>query len=153
MREPRLTASAEERLKHYESHYRDTLVGEAARMKFVPGEYDIELTASDIERAARSVRFVRTRRSEFRQFVLLSYSILGAFGTLASLFLNDLRSLLSTDPVRSTLLLTSLSLFVLGLVGLWYFTWRDRIRGKPLEGSEEFHERRVDDTSRSSGAV
>lgn len=126
MVEPQLTQSASERLEQHTAAYREMLLREARRQAYIPGESVNELTGSDIERAVRQLRIVSRRVMDRQRIVLMTYAILGAFGTLIGLFVGELRQLFATDPVRVTIVLTSALLSVLSILMLVYRSARER---------------------------
>lgn len=121
-----LTDSAERKLKDLQDEYRRRLVDLALQQKFIPGEAEYELTASDLERAATQVRIVRRQRYTLTRFLLYIYAILGVVGALAGFYYPQLKKLYTEDQTRFSITASSILLALISGVMTRYLTLREK---------------------------
>jgi hypothetical protein len=127
-----LTEAAEARLQRLYAALRDDIERELRARNFVPGDKSIEVTASDVDQLAHSMRIFflarEVHKARWYRRAAGFYTGLGAGATLAGLFLPNLREVVA-NPVQAALIAMGVITFFVGLV----FTYRVRSRDRELD--------------------
>lgn len=105
-----LTSSGEQRLESLNAEIKELVLNNIKNAKYAPGDDFIEVTASDIEKVANRLKIIQPQKSQIRQLLILSYSILGVLLTIIGFFYEQFKDILSDDPTR--LMLVVMGLFL-----------------------------------------
>lgn len=108
------TAGAEKELKAFTEDLKKRIEDSLIKGKYVTGDSEIEITASDIERIKNRITIQSDLKRE-RNFLLLGYMyiIIGIISFLISLFWNDIEDMISNGQINA--------IFGLGGIGISLF--------------------------------
>ncbi|MBI1929612.1 hypothetical protein HYR99_35865 [Candidatus Poribacteria bacterium] len=120
------TSAAKERMEKLRREIEAEIEAVLCDQKYVPGDEQIEVTGSDVEDLARSMRIEFYGRHERRRFlreqIVRLYLITGVITTLAGLFYSYTRSLIE-NPVQFTLVLAGI-MMIIGSYIMSVYLWR-----------------------------
>jgi hypothetical protein len=105
-----LTSSGEQRLESLNAEIKELVLNIIKNAKYAPGDDFIEVTASDIEKVANRLKIIQPQKSQIRQLLILSYSILGVLLTIIGFFYEQFKDILNDDPTRLMLVVMGLLL-------------------------------------------
>lgn len=105
-----ITSSGEKRLESLISETRELVIDKIKKAKYAPGDDFIEITASDIEKVANRIKIIQPQKSQFKQILIVTYSIIGILLTIIGFFYDDFKSIISDNPTRLMLIIMGLSL-------------------------------------------
>jgi len=89
------------------------------QQKYIPGEEEIEVTASDIERALRQLRIVTTRSVDFRSLIIRLYLVTGVITVIVGLFYERAKTFvtfITANPIRLSLVAVGGMIIVVALL-------------------------------------
>lgn len=117
-----LTDQAAKQLEKYKDSQGNKLIEEIASRKFVPGDDEVEITASDIEKGRSN--FSRPRLPIF--LLIIIYVVLGLFMMFIGYNYDTIKAIiLKNDPFQIVLLVMGTALFIMGILAAMSFLLRD----------------------------
>ena len=132
-----LTSSGEQRLESLNSEIKELVIENIKRAKYAPGDDFIEITASDIERVANRLKIIQPQKSQLRQLLLLTYSILGALLAIVGFFYEQFVSVLTDNPTRLMFVLSGLLITFLSAVLSIYLKQKQKQENELLNAEIE----------------
>jgi hypothetical protein len=115
-----LTSSGEQRLESLNSEIKELVIDSIKKAKYAPGDDFIEITASDIEKVANRLKIIQPQKSQLRQLLLMTYSILGIFLAIVGFFYEQFVSVLTDNPKRLMFIVSGLLLtFLSGVLSIY----------------------------------
>lgn len=120
------TQAAKDTINKVADNYRNKLVSIALNKKRLPGEAIIEITASDIENAARYLIFIMPNKYDKLKLLFSTYAIVGLVITIVSMFYKELHSIFINDPIQGMLLFTGSIILLLGYFGLLFIKIKEK---------------------------
>ena len=110
------TEAAKLKLKELTTGYIKSLDKILKDVKHIPGEKNIEVTASDLERVSKYLRFINPRRTKSSQMVFQLYAFMGIIMTLIGLFWKMLHDMMLSSPEQVISIFGGL---IMTIVGIW----------------------------------
>jgi hypothetical protein len=133
------TANAEAELQLFYERQRTKLEQVVRDRKYVFGDEQIEITASDIREASRYIQPIASRRHlsrAMRQMITRVYLVTGLASILLGLSYRHLRSLLfDSDPIQLTLVIAGIALVLSSVFMQFFFKMREERLRDILEES------------------
>lgn len=117
-----LTDQAAKQLQKYKDNQGNKLIEEIASRKFVPGDDEVEITASDIETGGN--RMVKPKMPV--TMIIIFYMILGSFLMILGFNYDIIKNIiLKNDPVQIVLLAMGVIIFLMGIMLALSFFMKD----------------------------
>ncbi len=117
-----LTDQAAKKLEKYKDSLGNKLIEDIASRKFMPGDDEVEITASDIEKG--SGYFSRPKLPMF--ILIVIYLVLGLFMMFLGFNYDIIKTIIhKNDPLQIVLLVMGASFFIMGLFAAMSFMLRD----------------------------
>ncbi len=117
-----LTDQAVKQLEKYKEGQGNKLIEEIASRKFVPGDDEVEITASDIEKGRASLNRPKLPIT----ILIVLYIVLGIFMMFLGFNYDYIKSIiLKNEPLQVVLLIMGLMFFMIGLICAVLFMLRD----------------------------
>ncbi len=117
-----LTDQAVKQLDKYKESQGNKLIEEIASRKFVPGDDEVEITASDIEKGRTSLKRPKLPMT----ILIVIYIVLGIFMMFLGFNYDYIKSIiLKNEPLQVVLLIMGLMFFMIGLISALSFMVRD----------------------------
>jgi hypothetical protein len=118
-RKTQLTDDARRELDRILTNYKQTLLSEITELKFVPGEREVEITASDLRYALQRLQRPG-RRSNIKALIVSSYITVGVLCLLAGLFWESLQHAFQSQPAKALLIVVGALMSAAGVaLGVW----------------------------------
>jgi hypothetical protein len=139
------TKSAQSRLDKLQADIIRHLESELIDRKFIPGDEQVEITASDVEEISRAMLLSFAdpyeRRARSRNLLISVYMVVGVLMTVAGLFYQDFIRMVS-NPTQGILVLTGASITVAGFLLRLFYRSRSREVTKLREAIRGLEERK-----------
>ena len=117
-----LTDQAAKQLEKYKDVQGNKLVEEIASRKFMPGDDEVEITASDIEKGRSN--FSRPKLPMI--ILVIVYVIMGLFMMFIGFNYDTIKTIiLKNDPLQIVMLVMGAAFFIMGLFAALSFMLRD----------------------------
>ena len=117
-----LTDQAARQLEKYKDSQGNKLIEEIASRKFVPGDDEVEITASDIEKGRGN--FSRPRLPMI--ILVIVYVIMGLFMMFIGFNYDTIKNIiLKNDPLQIVMLVMGAAFFIMGIFAALSFMLRD----------------------------
>lgn len=139
------TEPAVQRLEEMKMSYVEQIERLIRDNKYVPGDNLVEVTASDIEEAARHIRIVRRRKSEMAETFAYLYLVIGTLVTLAGFFFYDIQVMFTHPGPRGVLVLAGITLVLASFFFQRFIKNREKMirESKPLESRISLRSNRI----------
>jgi len=128
------TPAAKERLDKLREKVDREIDNALREQGYIPGEQVLEVTASDVEDVARSMRIIfstdQERRREQQLLLLSAYTIFGFITLLIGVFYRDIQALYTSDPLRALIVTSGGAIAAFSGMMLTYLRYRERRRAE-----------------------
>jgi len=120
------TKSGQEKLDRFYKEFEQQIVEHIKQRKYAPGDEVIEITASDIDEVTNKIKIIQPNKSQLKQFVLFTYTMLGVLITLVGLFYSDFLHIIRNEPNRLIFITSGIFLSTLSLFFSYYLKLRQK---------------------------
>lgn len=120
------TPSGDSALRDAVARYENELMDIIRSETYVPGQEEIEVTASDVLRARNQLLFISTRTADIREIVITLYMIIGAITILFGLFYNNIMLMIRENPIQIYIIMMGILIMAASVMMRWVIQRRRR---------------------------
>jgi hypothetical protein len=128
------TESAKECIEKLKENYIKEIESLIIERKNLPGEDVIEITASDVNEASRSLLLIkRFKQRETYSLIIYLYFIFGIILTVIGIFSDSIKNILAKNPTRGTFLVIGIFTVSLSFIVMQFLKRKDQILKRRIE--------------------
>lgn len=137
------TDESKKKLEEAKEVYLRSIEKHLSGAKFVPGDREIEITASDIENVIENTKIIdfkqRFKKKEFKKLVLYTYFIIGLSFLLLGIFYIPFNNILENNPRQAIFILFGIIISIISAFLISYFNLRENMTSveEEIKNNEE----------------